>query len=95
MLRRKVPIWFALPLVFGLASVLYAVDNSASENSTQVTAKVWSEEECLKCHTDKKTLLKMQSKRGDNTYCQATFEAMTHQNSTKPSASAYKTETWK
>ncbi len=96
MLRKKVPFWFAIPVVFGLASVLYAVDNSVSEKAVHPKAVVWSEEDCLKCHLNTKTLKRMQSKRGDTSYCQATYDRLTKDKpDTAKAASGYKSDNWK
>jgi len=76
LLKRKVPIWIALPTVLIIGATFYSVDNRKAEASLSSPAKVWSGEDCLKCHTDKKILLRMQDKRGDPTYCQAAFDQL-------------------
>jgi len=75
-LKRKIPIWLALPAVFLVAATFYRLDTKAAETAGKRTAKVWSNEDCLACHANKRVLLNMQSKRGDATYCQAAFDAI-------------------
>ncbi len=74
MLKRKVPLWIAIPMIVAIGAFLYAFDSRKAEAASTKPAKVWSNEECLSCHTNKKVLAQMQSKRGDNTYCQAAYD---------------------
>lgn len=77
MLRWKAPLWLAIPIVFGIGASLYWFDNTKAEAATSGKPKVWSNEECLSCHTNERVLKLMQSKRGDPTYCQAAYDALT------------------
>ena len=76
MLKRKIPVWLALPAIFMVAATFYRLDTSAADASATRKPKVWSNEDCLACHANKRVLLNMQSKRGDPTYCQAAFDAI-------------------
>jgi len=75
-MKRKVPIWIALPIILAVGGSLYSLVNTRAEASTLKQAKVWSNEDCLKCHTNKKVLSRMQDKRGDPTYCQAAYDKL-------------------
>jgi hypothetical protein len=79
-LKRKIPWFGAVPVVLAFTVGAFALDRHSADVSDQksVQVKLWTNEECLKCHTDQATLTKMQSKRGDRTYCQAAFDALTH-----------------
>lgn len=87
MLNRKVPVWLALPLVAVIGASFYSFDNQKAEAATAKKPKIWSNEECLSCHTNKRVLLEMQSKRGDATYCQAAYDQLSKNPSTGNSKS--------
>jgi hypothetical protein len=87
MLKRKVPIWLVLAVIAAVSGVGYRLDSSVAEASTVKKAKVWSNEDCLKCHTNKRILREMQSKRGDPVYCQAAYDRLAKTDGKEPSSS--------
>lgn len=88
-MKRKVPVWLALPVVALVATVLYRLDSGVAEASTIKKAKVWSNEDCLSCHTNKRILLEMQSKRGEATYCQAAYDTLVKLQGTNSTKGGY------
>ena len=75
-MKRKIPIWFAFIMVGAIGSFLYFLVDQKAEAATVKTPKVWSNEDCLHCHNNKKVLRRMQDTRGDPTYCQAAFDRL-------------------
>jgi|GEM_PF-2034926 len=75
-MKRKIPIWFAIITIGAIGSFLYMMVDQRAEAATTQKPKVWSNEECLQCHTNKKVLRRMQDKRGDPSYCQAAYDRM-------------------
>jgi len=77
MLKRKIPMTIALPLVLTIIVAGVLIDNRIATATTETKPTYWRGEDCLKCHTDAKTLKKMQDKSGDPTFCQATYDRLT------------------
>jgi hypothetical protein len=83
MLRKKIPLVAALPVILAIATGLYMFDSNAAEAKDQasVHAKVWTQEDCMQCHSqDELTRLK-QSKRGDAASCPRPYDALTKKRS--------------
>ena len=78
MLKRKIPISVALPLVLAIIAAGVLIDNRIATATTETKPTCWRGEDCLKCHTDPVTLKKMQDKAGDPTFCQASYDRLTH-----------------
>lgn len=77
MLKRKISLSIAIPLILAVTGIGIAMANNMAESSSKPKpAKVWSNEECLSCHVNKNILGLMQSKRGDSTFCQAAFDRL-------------------
>ncbi len=77
MLQRKLSWSVILPVIIAVIGIGFAMTNHVAEAaSAPKTAKVWSNEECLSCHTNQRVLSLMQSKRGDPTYCQSAFDRL-------------------
>lgn len=87
MLKRKVPIWIALPIIVSVVIFLYTADNNRAEAASMKKPKIWSSDDCLNCHKTKKILARMQDKRGDPAYCQAAFDRLSKLGETSDSKS--------
>ncbi len=66
-------------MVLAVAFTFFSIANSRAEASTAPKPYVWTNEECLSCHTNETVLKLMQSKRGDPTYCQAAYDRLVKQ----------------
>jgi hypothetical protein len=82
--RRSIPIWVAVPILFGFASFLYGVVSRASERAVQTPPRIGSDEECLRCHNTAEAIRKMQEKRGDPTYRLDQYHALLAQEQKNP-----------
>ncbi len=82
MLHRKIPMLLALPMLGAIGISLAKISYGAAQVPTAAPAKAWSNEECLSCHTNKRILREMQSKRGDSSYCEEAYKRLTGHSST-------------
>jgi hypothetical protein len=76
MLGLKIPFWLAILVIGGFTSGAYTFVHSRAEVADRPKVKVWSNEDCLKCHTDAIVLGQMQAKNGDPTFCKAAYDRL-------------------
>jgi len=83
MLRRKIPLIAALPVILAIAAGLYMFDSNAAEAKDQasVHATVWTQEDCMQCHSQEELTRLKQNKRGDAASCPRPYDALTNKGS--------------
>lgn len=96
LVTKRIPWWLALITVGAFASGLYGFSNKAiGDAQPETKANVWSTDDCLKCHRTPEAIQKMQSKRGNSSYCKAELsELLATRKQAKSAEAANKTQNY-